>query len=103
MPGQTRSTPGARHNSEPSWPLNATTSYEPATTSGTPSPSMSTTAGELYQPVWHDDAEQPPYAHFNTGVCTVACAGNDAAQHNETRSPTRFMTGEVSRDCRRAG
>jgi len=60
MPGQTRSPLVPRQSNVPSVPLTATTSYEPETTSGLPSPSMSTTAGELYQPVWHHDAKQPP-------------------------------------------
>jgi len=71
-PAQEAAAPGPPQSNVPSEPFRATTSYEPKATSSPPS--MSTTAGELYLPVWHHDAKQPPYAHFSTGTCTTTCA-----------------------------
>src|SRR2546422_1765978 len=73
MLGQTRFALGPRHLSAPLAPFSATTSYAPQTTSGFPSPSKSTTAGDEYQPVSQYGPErQPPYCHMRTGALTLA-------------------------------
>src|SRR5688500_16983277 len=73
MPGQTRLPLEALARKAPVAPLSTTTSYEPHTTSGAPSPSRSATAGEEYQPLLqYGPAVQPPYAHLSTGAFTAA-------------------------------
>ena len=48
-------------------------------TSGWPSPSRSTTAGEEYQPVPQEGpAPHPPYCHFSTGALTWVEPANPA-------------------------
>src|SRR2546425_11662239 len=85
MPGQTRLLLGPRHLRVPVAPFKATTSYEPQTTSGKPSPSRSATAGEEYQPVWDHELKQPPFAHLRTGALTTAQAGRAPAGGPVTR------------------
>src|ERR1700716_1407354 len=73
IPGQIRLLLGPRHLRLPLSPRSATTSYPPQMTSGWPSPSRSTTAGEEDQPVSHQGPErQPPYDHFRTGALRAA-------------------------------
>jgi len=63
-PAQEAAAPGPPQSNVPSAPFRATTSYEPKATSSPPS--MPTTAGELYLPVWHHDAKAAavrPFQH----------------------------------------
>ena len=82
--GHTREPLVARARRAPVDPFTTTRSYEPQTTSGWPSPSKSATAGEAYQPVWHQLAKQPAWYHFSTGAA-IGWASGRAGPANTAR------------------